>query len=299
MVYTITLNPAFDVHAYTEKVIIDSENSIELISKDAGGKGVNISTALDSASIENKALIILGKENSSEFKAHLNLKNTLFIEVDGRIRENLTIHTDNKETRISYKGFHLNDNILNEIRNLLDIKANDIVTFTGSIPDGITKEATIDFLLELKKCGARLVIDSKSITMDELYLIQPWLIKPNEEEISAYFDKNINELTKAMECAIKIKEKGIDNVIISMGSKGAILASNQGEYSVTPPLIKAVSTIGAGDSMIAGFIYGESKELQKIDSFKYGISFGTAACLTQGTNPPSFDEIQSIFNQIK
>lgn len=299
MIYTITLNPAFDIHAYTKKLVIDSENCIELISKDAGGKGVNISSALDSANIENKAFIVLGKENSTEFKANLNLKNTYFIEVDGRIRENLTIHTDNKETRISYKGFHLTDNILNEIRNILDIKTNDIVTFTGSIPEGITKKATIDFLLELKKCGANLVIDSKSITLQDLYLIQPWLIKPNEEEISAYFGENINETTKAMEYAIKIKDRGIDNVIISMGSKGAVLASSEGEFLLTPPLINAVSTIGAGDSMVAGFIYGESKKLKKIESFKYGISFGTAACLTQGTNPPSFEDIQSIFNQIK
>lgn len=299
MIYTITLNPAFDVHGYIKELKIDSENYIDLISKDTGGKGVNISAALDSAYVKNTALIILGNENAAEFKSLLKLNRTIFIETKGRIRENLTIHTDKKETRISYKGFKISDNIYDKIFNTISIRENDIVTFTGSIPDGITKKATIDFILKVKGLGAKLIIDSKSLLMDDLYLIKPWLIKPNEEEISAYFNTNVDNTSKAMEYALKIREKGIENVIISLGAKGAVMSSESGEFLLTPPRIKPVSTIGAGDSMIAGFIFGVVKGYSKKDSFKYGVAFGTAACLTEGTNPPLSEQIQDIYSKIK
>ncbi len=298
-VYTLTLNPAFDIHAYTDELICGSENLLKINSKSAGGKGVNISRALDKAGVNNKAMIVLGNENSDEFTRILNIKSAHYFIKDGRIRENITVHTSSDETRISFEGFELNDNIFDEILSVLNIGADDILTFTGSIPKGISKSAVLNFLNSLKKRGIRLVIDSKSITLNDLYKIRPWLIKPNEEEISAYFNTQIKDLDTAALYAEKIYSEGIQNVMISLGGSGAVLLCADGVFKAVPPKIKVVSTIGAGDSMIAGFIFGFTKGISKEKQLKLAVSFGTAACLTEGTAPPELDKIFNISEQIK
>ena len=105
-IYTLTLSPAYDVHAYTEKLLPFHEHLAEVRSRDAGGKGVNISRALNAVGVQNTALIVLGSENGAEFRAALCKMDCVFFEIPGRIRENLTLHTaDGRETRISFSGF--------------------------------------------------------------------------------------------------------------------------------------------------------------------------------------------------
>lgn len=298
-IFTLTLNPAFDIHAYTDVFTAEAENLITITSKDSGGKGVNISTALDNSNVKNTSIIVLGEDNSDEFIKNLSLSDPLLFYKKGRIRENLTIHTKTKETRISYEGFTLSDDIFEEILSTVKINENDIFTFTGSVPKGISKNSIIKFLKSLKNYGARLVIDSKSITLSDLYSLSPWLIKPNEEEISAYFNEEIHTLDQAAEYALTMHNKGIENVIISLGEKGAVLATDGNHYKVVPPKISVKSTVGAGDSSIAGFIYAKTKCFSNLEKLKFAVSFGSAACKTAGTTPPKFSDITEIYNAIK
>ena len=113
MIYTLTLNPSFDIHAYTEEFRPFEENLVIVQSKQSGGKGVNLSRALNCAGVPNLAVVLLGKENAQPFKDGLRGMNCLFLETAGQIRENLTIHCANgAETRISYPGFKADVGIL-------------------------------------------------------------------------------------------------------------------------------------------------------------------------------------------
>ena len=300
-IYTITLNPAYDVHAYTEHFEPFHENLAKVLSRDAGGKGVNISRALTSCGTDNTAIIVVGKDNCADFKADIEAAGmkTIIFEKEGRIRENLTLHTsDSDETRISFAGFSIDDGILEEISSAISADADTIVTFTGRVPTGISMSAVKDFLLDLSEKGAKIVIDSRSFSLDDIYACSPWLIKPNQEEISEYFSKDITTADQAVSAAKEMATHGIENIMISLGSEGALLLCGGKLYIARPPKIEAISTIGAGDSSIAGFISAFAKGSSPADCLRTAVSFGSAACLTEGTLPPRAEDVKGIYDKV-
>ena len=298
-IYTLTLNPAYDIHAFAKNLVLNCENLAQIESREAGGKGVNISRALCNGEIPNTAIIVLGKENGDEFKNAISSMDCILLEKEGRIRENLTFHLENgTETRISFSGFPVDDGILEEVLDNILIENDTIVTFTGRVPSGVSKDKVKEFLKKLQKQGARIVLDSKSFSMEDIFEIKPWLIKPNQEEISDYLDCEINTLSQVLEKASVFTEHGIVNTMVTLGEKGAALLTKEKVYIATCPVIKAISTIGAGDSTIAGFIAGTFAGESAKECLKTAVSFGTAACLTPGTLPPGKEDIEKICAQI-
>ncbi len=300
MITTLTLNPAFDIHANLSEFHAEHENLAQNVTRDIGGKGINISRALSENGIKNAALVVLGNENASEFRDGLVNEKLDFVEITkpGRIRENITIHPQNaKETRLSFKGFNCDDSLLGEVEEKLGEISGQIVTFTGSLPAGVSSEAAENFLIKLKNRGALLVIDSKSISLDSLRRIKPWLIKPNDEELEAYFGKLDED--SMVNTAKNLHSDGIFYVLISLGANGALLVSDEGVFRAKPPKIDAISTIGAGDSMIAGFIAASSLGMDDESKLRLASAFGTAACLREGTNPPLSRDISQISAEIE
>ncbi len=298
-IYTLTLNPAYDIHAFAKSLALNCENLAQMQSREAGGKGVNISRALFSGQIPNTAIIVLGKENGDEFKNAISEMDCVLLEKEGRIRENLTFHCENgAETRISFSGFSVNDGILQEVLYNIAIENDTIVTFTGRIPGGVSKDKAKEFLKTLREQGARIVLDSKSFTVEDIFEIQPWLIKPNQEEISEYLGCEIETLSQVLEKAAIFTEHGVTNTMVTLGEKGAALLREDNVYIATCPVIEAISTIGAGDSTIAGFLAGAYAGEDAAGCLKTAVSFGTAACLTAGTLPPQKEDIEKIYAQI-
>lgn len=300
-IYTITLNPAYDVHAYAEHFAPFHENLANVTSREAGGKGVNLSRALQSGGTENTAVVVLGRDNCAEFESELEragLK-TILLKKPGRIRENLTLHCTNQpETRISFSGFPADDSLLDEVRTHLEIDADTVVTFTGRVASGMTMEKVKSFLKDLQTTGAKIVLDSKSFSLEDILEVQPWLIKPNQEEISEYLGCDINSIELAAEKAQIFAERGVHNVMVSLGQQGAMLLQGGACYIATPPAIDAISTIGAGDSSLAGFIAAAQKGESAADCLKTAVAYGTAACLSAGTLPPRQEDLQRIISQV-
>lgn len=294
----LTLNPAYDVHYNIPYFCVHSENYVASSSTDCGGKGINIARALESLGTDATAFTVLGKENCQSFEKELSksIKNNVFFYTNGKIRENITIHEQSgKETRISLDNFSLNETVFNEFKkSVLDFTDNEtIVAFAGRIPKGIEKSEVIDFLLELKDKGAYIVCDSNSLDKNDLEKIKPWLIKPNEKEIT--------DLTKSnnyIESAKMLNKMGCANVLVTLGAGGSVFACEDGLYTADVPQITPISTIGAGDSTIAGFIYSKVNNYNIKDSIRFSLACGTAACLEEGTNPPRKEEIEKIFDRI-
>lgn len=300
-IYTITLNPAYDVHAYAEHFAPFHENLAQVTSREAGGKGVNLSRALQNGGTENTAVIVLGKDNCAEFKAELEAAglSTVLLEKPGRIRENLTLHCANApETRISFSGFPADDSLLDEVADLLDVDDHTVITFTGRVASGMTMEKVKAFLKDLQKQGAKIVLDSKSFSITDIFEVQPWLIKPNQEEISEYLNCPINTLEEVIEKAQVFAEHGVTNVMVSLGEQGAMLLCGGKCCIATPPVIHAVSTIGAGDSSLAGFIAAAKKGCDAGECLKNAVTYGTAACLTEGSLPPTAADIAAVYPQV-
>lgn len=301
-IYTITLNPAYDVHAYAEHFAPFHENLANVTSREAGGKGVNLSRALKNGGTENTAIVVLGKDNCAEFKAELEEAglNTLFLEKPGRIRENLTLHcADAPETRISFSGFPADDSLLEEVSNLLAVDEQTVITFTGRVASGMSMEKVKAFLKKLQAKGAKIVLDSKSFSLEDIFQVSPWLIKPNQEEISEYMNCPVNTIGEAVEKARIFAQHGVVNVMVSLGEQGAMLLQGNDCYIATPPVINAISTIGAGDSSLAGFIAAAKRGEDAAGCLKNAVTYGTAACLTEGSLPPTAEAIADIYPQVE
>ena len=301
-IYTLTLSPAYDVHAYAARFVPFHENLASIRSREAGGKGLNISRALVAAGVPNTAVIVLGTENSGDYQKYLSDTgmDCLLFEVPGRIRENLTLHCDDApETRISFAGFRLEEGMLDRVRQSLPADENTVITFTGRVPDGIGMDRVKAFLRDLQSRGAKLVVDSRSFTLEDLYAVKPWLIKPNQEEISAFFGCPVDTLADAAAKAKVLAGKGIENVMISLGQAGALLAADGRLYHALPPTVTAVSTIGAGDSSIAGFLAAALEGQPARVCLATAVAFGTAACLTEGSQPPQGPSIREIFQHVQ
>jgi 1-phosphofructokinase family hexose kinase len=279
------------------------ESIAKVLSKDAGGKGVNISRALQANGTENLAIVVVGKENGVEFCKALedDGMNVASIWVEGRIRENITLHEENNpETRISFEGFTCDSRILEDIKEKIGkVNGQTIVTFTGSIPKGIKVEEVLALLSSLRAQGAKIVIDSRSVSLADLIAFKPWLIKPNKDEAEAYANRKIQSVSDAIMIARDIYEKGIDNAIVSLGGEGAVFAYKRGVMVAKAPSVPVCSTIGAGDSMLAGFIDGTSKGANKEKVFKRAVAFGTAACKQEGTKPPSANDVEELIKMVK
>lgn len=298
-VFTITLNPAFDVHIDMEKLQTYKENYSSSHIKCAGGKGINISRALNNFGIENECIFVAGCENEAEFSLLLDNEKINYKKIitKGRIRENITIHDSLGETRISAKGTA--EDVIKDVFDILLPYKEKIVTFTGKIPEGIEKEKVIEFLIKINDEKTKLVVDSNSFLIEDLKRIKPFLIKPNEEEIIKLTGRKVEKIQDAKNLAKELSSDTAENVIISLGKDGFLYSAKEnGTYFVTPPKISPVSTIGAGDSLIAGYIAGivEGKSIEKILSL--AASFGTSACLTKGTTPPDKKTIEKIEKEV-
>lgn len=302
-IVTITLNPAFDIHCHIDHFLPYHENLAHVTERDAGGKGVNISRALTANHVENTALLVLGEENSEDFCKSLTADGIVShnIVIPGRIRENITIHTKNAdETRISFAGFSADESLLIMAEKALSVLVEEgtFVTFTGRVPDGIKIDAVKAFLNRLRACGAKIIVDSRSFEKPDLIDVKPWLIKPNQEEISHYFDRDIQSVEEAAEAAAMLHKEGIENVMISLGSQGALVVCEQGCFVATPPKIEAISTIGAGDSSIAGFLVAAANDRSPAEMLRTAVAYGSAACMQKGTRPPQSKDIADILEKI-
>ncbi len=302
-IITITLNPAFDRHCY----IADFEAGHEFVATDtqidAGGKGVNIARALTVNGVESETVVVLGEQNRESFCAQLKQDGLAFqdITVSGRIRENLTIHTDTgTETRIAFAGFSIDGRTLDRVYEMVEPLLVDepIVTLTGRMPDSLPMTDLQRFVAKLKAQGAKLVIDSRSFTKADLIEAAPWLIKPNQEEITTYLDRPINGFADALAGAKALCAAGIEQVMVSLGEQGAMLVTAADTYVATAPAVTVQSTVGAGDSSIAGFLAARKEGCSPAACLARAVAFGSAACETSGTRPPHPNAVARLLTKI-
>ena len=304
-IVTLTLSPAFDVHCTAGAFRAGRENFASVTERAAGGKGLNTARALAAWGSEVTAVLLLGEENGAEFlrlageaEGPLTLRT---LSVPGRIRENITVHVPGeKETRLSFRGFSAGPAILSALSRLLteECPPGSVLALAGSLPPGLSGEELFPLLLALRERGVLLSVDSRSFSPEQLTRLRPFLIKPNEEELVTFLGRPAAGADDATTAAEAIRLQGISRVMVSLGGEGAVLASEKGLFRVSVPRIRPVSTIGAGDSSIAGFLSAFSEGLPEEECLRRAAAFGTAACLTAGTLPPRREDILKMLPQI-
>ena len=300
---TLTLNPAFDLHCYADAFLPQRENLFEITARDAGGKGVNVSRALKANGVENAAVCIVGSENGEEFLASLRAEGLTVraVKAAGRIRENITLHEKEKaETRISFKGFAADEGLLAAVLDALgDLGEGSTVVFAGSAPEGLTEAALVAFLKRIKDTGASLAIDSRALSLSSILSLRPMLIKPNKDEAEAALGVTLQSIADATEAAEALHKKGVENVLLSLGGEGAILCADSGIYYAPCPEVAVLSTVGAGDSTVAGFLSAKAEGLSDAEALARAVAFGSAACMLAGTAAPRREDVAALIEKIE
>lgn len=302
-VYTVTLNPVYDIFYNVPTININEENQADGVKLYTGGKGVNVSRALLSCGYDTTAYLLLGHENCQSFIEGLTMAQipTRLFYTDGRMRENITLIEENgNETRIVMNNFSANPETLSYILSTLkkEVSKDDIIACCGRFPAGIPTSDTVAFIEGLKEITDRVVLDSKSIGLNDLLEIAPWFIKPNQKEVEALVGYSCSDSETALKAAEELYSKGIDNVFITLGEKGAVYCGELGKCCVNIPKISPLSTVGAGDSTVAGFIAGYIENPTMKNCASTACAYGTACCLEPGINPPTPEKIAVIKSQI-
>ncbi len=300
MIYTVTFNPALDYILELDKLEIGKiqKSKTELILP--GGKGINVSTVLTNLEIDNIALGYKAGFVGAELERLLrNMKvKTDFIDLEeGNSRINVKISGE-EETAINTNGPQISENkILELLEKLKTLNENDYLVLSGSIPSSIKDDIYEKICSIVKKQNVKIVVDATKNLLVQALKYNPFLIKPNNEELGEIFGVEIHTKEDAYLYGKKLKEMGAQNVLVSMGKTGAALIDEAGqEYFLKSPEGKRVNTVGSGDSMVAGFIAGFLKYNNYNDALRMGVSAGSASALSKYL--ATKEEVYNLFNNI-
>lgn len=300
MIYTITFNPSLDYVLKVPELSIGKINRSENEKIYIGGKGINVSRVLNTLGMKSIPLGFIAGFTGRE------LKNKLieygiepeFIELrEGKTRVNIKIKGE-VETAINADGPNINDySIALLLKQIDDLDSNDIVILAGYVPKSIDSSIYALICKKLYDKNIPFIVDTSGKHLIDSLKYNPFLIKPNKEELEeclGYKIESIDDLKKGIK---KLQELGALNVLVSLGADGAFLIDDQGnEYGLTSPSISVVNTVGAGDSMVAGFIYGFLKNRDYKEALIYGVACGSATA--QCDDLATIDKIELMLDKI-
>ncbi|MEI0445750.1 1-phosphofructokinase [Brachyspira intermedia] len=287
MIYTLTLNPAVDYYMDMNKLEEGELNKVNTSYTLAGGKGINVSKVLKNFGLESVALGFCGGFTGDYIKTDLNkygIKEN-FIALEQNTRINVKIKTGKKETEIMGKSPKILQENIDQMLSIIDnnIQDNDILVLSGSVPSSVKEDIYKDIIQKTKsKNNVKVILDSRENAFKIAVKENVFLTKPNRKELSEYFGRDIKTVYDIITYARKLVEDGSENVIVSLGKDGSALVNKDGSYIGNAPEGNLVSSVGAGDAMVAGIVYGISQNLSVFDSYKYAIASGTATAFSEG-----------------
>ena len=298
-IVTLTVNPALDKSAKVDGLIPEQKLSCHSIDLKAGGGGINVSRVLHRLGLPSQCMFTSGGDNGKRLETLLRNEHisTLPIAVATSTRENLSVvdTNTNQQYRFGMPGGILSDSELQDITNVLikKVQNRDIVVLSGSLNPKMPVDFYAQLIKQLKHKTVKVVVDTSESALKEAIQHPLCLIKPNQRELALLAGKDFLTNKEQEEVAMHlVKDRQIEFVAVSMGAKGAFIASNNGIEYQRSPSIPVRSTVGAGDSMVAGLIYGMQQGFSSKEMLKYGVACGSATTMSEGTNLASVEAIQ-------
>ncbi|KRL63350.1 1-phosphofructokinase [Lactobacillus psittaci] len=299
MIYTVTVNPALDYVLQLDKVITGEVNRTDDCQFLAGGKGINVSQILNQLKIENTAWGFVGGFTGQELVRQLNKKHIVsdFVQISDTTRVNVKIHAE-KETEINSAGPQITEQEITAFKaRLSDLNKGDIVVMSGSLTKGLGQDFYKDLLPTIKEAGAEFVVDTTGQALLDTLEFKPLVIKPNHHELADLFGVTFDSNEEMLTYAKKLLDMGAQNVMISMAKDGGYLVNKNGVYHAPGAKGTAINSVGAGDSMIAGFVGTYFETQDPVEAFKIGMACGAATAFTKDIAVKS--QIDAVLPQIK
>lgn len=286
MIYTVTFNPSLDyivsVDNFQQGIVNRTRSEVMF----PGGKGINVSIVLKNLGFTSTALGFTAGFTGNEIVRRLDEMGVTydFIQAhEGMSRINVKIKS-NQESEINGQGPVLTKKEMENLYHKLDrLKAGDILVLAGSIPDCIPQTIYMDIMKYLADRNIRIVVDATKSLLMNVISCHPFLVKPNIFELGEVFGVTITDKEEARIYAKKLQDMGAENVLVSMAGNGAVLLAADGHvYEAEAPQGRVVNSVGAGDSMVAGFIAGFIETDDYKEAFLYGLCTGSASAFSEG-----------------
>lgn len=300
MIYTVTLNPSLDYILRLDDFQEGKVNRANYDSIVAGGKGINVSVMLHALGIRSEALGFIAGFTGEEIRRRMRemgCEERFVLLDEGFSRINVKMKT-NKESEINGAGPLVSEEALRFFWGILKtLKKGDILVLSGSVPKCISKTIYRDIAAVLGEKGVEIVADASGELLLGVLPHRPFLIKPNHHELAALFGVEIRMAEDAVHYAAELQKMGARNVLVSMAGDGAVLLDEQGNvYTAAAPCGTVVNSVGAGDSMLAGFLAGylENGDMKK--ALSMGIAAGSASAFSEGI--ASYEDVMALFSEV-
>ncbi|WP_044640050.1 1-phosphofructokinase [Risungbinella massiliensis] len=300
MIYTVTLNPSIDLIVHVEDLQLNKLNRMQKEQKFPGGKGINVSRILQRIGVDTTPLGFIGGFTGQFIMDALSNENIThdFVQVEGDSRINLKLKSLAGETEINGQGPVITPNQYEQfLQKLTKLKSGDTLVLAGSIPKTIPVELYKELLLSYTQLGVRVVVDTSGEALKRVIDHRPFLIKPNHHELGELFQTTFHSIEEIIPYGKRLQEKGVAHLIVSMADKGALLFTQNGIYQSNVPQGKVVNSVGAGDSVVAGFIGRLQQTNDVIEAFRFGIATGSATAFSPDL--ASKEKIAELYPQVE
>lgn len=285
MIYTVTFNPSLDYIVTVDRFVCGIVNRTKDEIVYPGGKGINVSIVLKNLGYKSIALGFQAGFTGAALEQMLDKKGitTDFIQVkNGMTRINVKLRSE-EETEINGQGPVMEKEDMEKLYQKLDaLQDGDILVLAGSIPDVMPGSIYMDIMKHLESRRLKIVVDATKDLLVNVLQYHPFLIKPNNHELGEIFGVEIKDKEEVVFYAKKLQEMGAKNVLVSMAGDGAVLVTEDGSvFKAEAPKGKVRNSVGAGDSMVAGFLAGYLEKNDYAEAFKMGVCTGSASAFSE------------------
>jgi 6-phosphofructokinase 2 len=295
MVQTVTLNPALDRTLWVENIRPDDTNRIVREDRYAGGKGIDVSRVLTTLGIESKALGFVGGFTGDELEGRLLNEGIAcdFVRIAGETRTNIVVNDKQAENQMVFSagGPEIQPyELMQLMRKIEGLKQPDVVAISGSLPRNINPEIYRRIIELARDKGARVVLDTDGEALSMGVRACPDIIT----RLVGQALESVEDILRAARC---VQQGGVATVLVSMGPRGMLWVGRDGAYRAMPPKVEVVNTIGAGDSSVAGYVYGLVRGLEPPKALACAVAAGTATVMRPGTALCREEDFRELLNR--
>lgn len=305
MIYTLTLNPAIDRELTVAQVEFDTVLSAIKSQVDFGGKGFNVSRLLKSMGMPSTALGFVGGRTGERLRYGLQALDipTDFVSISGETRTNISIVTEQHDhyIKVNEKGPLVDEEKQRELLEKIEAiaQAGDWWVLAGSLPPGVPDSFYAQITAILNERQATTILDTTNESLRLGCASKPFLVKPNAEEAHRLTGLPVENVAQITAAATEIQKMGAQNVVISLGKKGALLQTSDCAWLVHSPKIKEKNPIGAGDSMVGGLVWALAQGYSLKESLGWGAASGAATASMSGTEVGSRELIEELYEKVE
>ena len=298
-VVTVTLNPALDLTGSLSELNVGSVSLVSQSNLHAAGKGVNVAKVLSDLGAQVTVTGFLGKENPELFHQLFSQINVTdeFIEVEGATRINVKLVEENgRVSDINFPGVQVSTEEIERFERVLFRLAedHDYFVIAGSLPGGVSPELCASWIKTLRQRGKKVLFDSSNSALATGISAQPWLVKPNDEELADLVGQELSTFEQCQRAAQALSSKGIDNVVVSMGAEGVMWLNQDQLLRSAPPRMNVVSTVGAGDTLVAGMCWGHMQAMPNNEILRFATALSALAVSQVGVGLTNQEELEAI-----